>query len=228
MKLSIIIPAYNEEDYIADTIKSIQNAQHAVEYEILVACNGCTDNTVDIVKQLEVTAVICPVKGAAEASNYVAKEHAKGGVFVFLDADTVVSKNLFLEIAQAVKGGSIGGRTVVKWEGNNIFARSSSLVSYVHKYKWGGFCFVTKDIFEKVGGYKEGFIYGFDFDLGQRVTKEGKVSFLRKAYVVTSARRFRKEGWLKHGWLATKRFYYDHLFKKKGLKTDDDIDYKKY
>lgn len=227
MKISIIIPAYNEESCIADTINSIRNAQHKVDYEILIACNGCTDRTGEIAAGLGALVIDCPVQGAAEASNYAARR-ATGDVFIFLDADTTISKNLLIHVVGAVEKGAIGGRTVVKWEGNNIFARLSSLISYIHKYKWGGFCFVTKEVFEKIGGYKEGYIYGFDFDIGQRVTKMGQVAFLRQSYVLTSARRFEEEGWLKHGWLATKRFYYDHLIKKRGLKKEEEIDYKKY
>lgn len=222
-KLSIIIPAYNEQEVIEQTIKAIQGANLSELCEILVVCNGCTDDTEEIAKNCGAKILLAPEKGAAKAMNYGAK-HAEGEILAFLDADTIVASNLFEELFRGSDKGAIGGRTVVKWEGKGIMPKLFSLVSYLHRYKWGGFCFVNKSTFESIGGYKVG-AYGFDFDLGQRVTKEGKVAFLWKSHVTTSARRFEEEGWLKHIFLAAKRYYLDHEVLGKGVKAGDEIEY---
>jgi len=48
--ISIIIPACNEEKYLLDTIKSIKS-QSFKDFEIIVVCDGCTDNTPLIAKK---------------------------------------------------------------------------------------------------------------------------------------------------------------------------------
>jgi glycosyltransferase involved in cell wall biosynthesis len=221
--ISIIIPAYNEEKVIARTILSAREATASDNTEIIVVCNGCTDQTEQSAKDLGVRVYQSPEKGAAKASNYGA-QFAKGKTLVFLDADTVIAHNLLVEVRKAVTGGCIGGRTVVRWEGSSLWSRLFSLVSYFHKYKWGGFCFVDKALFEDIGGYREG-KYGFDFDLAQRVARKGKTAFIWRSHVLTSARRFEKEGWFKHILLAGKRYYVDQKLRKKGVKIDSEIEY---
>ena len=222
-EISVIIPAYNEAAIIGKTVSSIQGATHSDLVEIIVVCNGCTDHTLEIAKEAGAIAINAPEKGAAKASNYGAKI-AKGRTLVFLDADTSIAENLIDEVRKAVGTGSIGGRTVIKWEGENMWAKLFSLVSYVHRYKWGGFCFVDRSIFEDIGGYAEG-KYGFDFDLAQRVSSMGKTAFLWRSHVMTSSRRFDEEGWLKHLLLAAKRYYIDSIIRKRGVKSEDEIQY---
>lgn len=221
--ISIVIPAYNEEKVIAKTILSVQKAVDSESAEIIVVCNGCTDQTEKVGRELGVQVYVAPEKGAAKASN-LGSQFAKGSTLVFLDADTVIAHNLLVEVKKSLAAGCVGGRTVVRWEGSSLWSRLFSLVSYFHRYKWGGFCFVDKALFKDIGGYREG-KYGFDFDLAQRVTRKGKTAFVWRSHVLTSARRFEKEGWFKHILLAGKRYYVDQRLRKKGVKCDNEIKY---
>ena len=223
-ELSLIIPAYNEAEVIKATLGAINEAIASEFVEILVVCNGCTDNTAEIAKKAGANVLTISDKGAAKASNFGAKR-ATTDTLLFLDADTIIAKNLLQKVREAVANNYIGGRTVVKWEGKGIMPRLFSLVSYVHPYKYGGFCFVDKSVFESIGGYKEG-TYGFDFDLGKRVSRHGKTVFIRDSHVLTSSRRFEDEGWLRHMWLATKRYCIDHIVRGKGVKQYSEIEYK--
>ncbi|NTU73053.1 glycosyltransferase, partial [Candidatus Roizmanbacteria bacterium] len=47
--ISIIIPAFNEERVIVDTLKELVPGAIAGELEVIVVCNGCTDNTARVV-----------------------------------------------------------------------------------------------------------------------------------------------------------------------------------
>ena len=223
--ISIIIPAYNEENFIGNTLKSVFDSDFTGTYEVLVICNGCTDKTAQVARDAGAKVFDTQIKGAPEAANFGAKQ-AQGQTLAFLDADTIVSKNLLTEVKKARDKKYVGGRTVVRWEGESLIAKIFSLVSYVHIHKWGGFCFVDKNVFEEVGGYKVGAKYGFDFDLAQRVSRGRKVALLHKSYVLTSDRRFVEEGWWKHFWLAIKRNLIDEKIFSKGVKSENDIVYK--
>lgn len=226
-KISVVIPACNEARFIKKTVQSVLAAECNLPIEVIVVCNGCSDNTAMIARQSGACVLESQIQGCPEASNLGASK-STGNILVFLDADTVVAPNLFIEIEMAFKAGFVGGRTVIKWDSSKFIAKIFSLVSYVHRYKWGGCCFVEKRVFLELGGYKSGAIYGFDFDLGRRVTESGRVTFLKNTYVVTSSRRFNKEGWLRHALLAVKRYYLDSVIRKKGVKYKGDIDYKKH
>ena len=222
--ISIIIPAYNEEDFIGDTLKSVFNSDFTGTYEVIVVCNGCTDKTAQIAGDTAAKVFSISTKGTPEAANYGAKQ-AEGTTLAFLDADSVISGNLLEEVLKAVNKKYIGGRTIVRWKGESLAAKIFSLVSYVHVHKWGGFCFVNKDIFDEVGGYRTGAKYGFDFDLARRVAQSRKVTLLHKSYIITSDRRFAKEGWWKHMWLAIKRNLIDDKIMGRGVKSAQDITY---
>src|SRR5579872_3914563 len=173
--ISIIIPAYNEGKYISTTLQAIQKSIFSGQYEIIVVCNGCTDNTPEIAKKYGARVFILSDKGTPEAMNYGAKQ-AQADVLTFLDADTLISNNLLQQVLSAHEQGYIGGRTVIRWSGDSIFANMSGIISYVHKHKWGGFCFIDKKLFQLIGGYKTSVKYGFDFDLSHRAQRNGKTA----------------------------------------------------
>lgn len=92
--VSIIIPAYNAEKYIAETIQSAL-AQTWPHIEIIIVDDGSTDGTLSIAKGFEAANVkICSQcnKGAAAARNYGLSQ-AKGYYIQFLDADDLLSPN---------------------------------------------------------------------------------------------------------------------------------------
>ena len=95
--ISIVIPAYNEESYILNTIKYIKN-QSFKDYEIIVVCDGCTDSTSKIVKNHVDKLIVNKTRtGPADAKNTGAK-HAKGDKLVFLDADTLLTEGVLKNI----------------------------------------------------------------------------------------------------------------------------------
>src|SRR3989344_4304719 len=63
MKVTVIIPAYNEEKYIERTLQAISGA------EIVVVCNGCTDKTEDIARKYADSVIVLKEKGVSRARN---------------------------------------------------------------------------------------------------------------------------------------------------------------
>lgn len=101
MKLSIIIPARNEENNIKNTLESTYSylTSRNIEHEIIVVENNSTDKTVEIVKSLQNTIPTLKfihfiIKGAKPAKGYAVKEgmlRATGDYRLFMDADNATT-----------------------------------------------------------------------------------------------------------------------------------------
>lgn len=95
MKLSVIIPAYNEEKRITDTLNDVNAylSKQDYDYEIIVVVNGTSDNTYQVVKNLESTTMSKATAYNLErgGKGYAVKqgmlEYATGDIIVFMDAD---------------------------------------------------------------------------------------------------------------------------------------------
>ena len=94
IKVSIIIPLYNNEAYIAQTIDSCLAQTHD-NIEIIVIENGSTDKSCQIVKSIDDTrlSVFQILKPNAAAARNFGYQKAKGAYIVFLDADDVMASN---------------------------------------------------------------------------------------------------------------------------------------
>jgi len=89
-KVSIIIPTYNEEEYIANCLIAIQN-QDFEDYEVIVVDNGSTDKTKDVVSLFRKVRFVEQKAelGAGASKNYGA-DIANGQILLFIDADEVI------------------------------------------------------------------------------------------------------------------------------------------
>jgi dolichyl-phosphate beta-glucosyltransferase len=95
MKLSVIIPAYNEEKRITDTLQNVDGylKTQNYDYEIIVVVNGSHDNTFDVVKNLEAstiqkaTAINLVEGGKGNAVKRGILDKANGDIIMFMDAD---------------------------------------------------------------------------------------------------------------------------------------------
>ena len=87
MKISVIIPAYNEESTIADVIKTVKKVP--VINNIIVVSDGSTDNTVSIAKNLDVE--VCQLKENIGKGGAIKKgfEKTDSDILLFLDADLI-------------------------------------------------------------------------------------------------------------------------------------------
>ncbi len=95
-KISVIVPTYNEQQNIKNTLENIKKQICSIPYEIIVVDGQSTDNTVSIAKKL-VKTYISPIKGKAEQLNY-GVDQSTGDILVFLDADTLIDQNFLRKI----------------------------------------------------------------------------------------------------------------------------------
>jgi len=215
--VSIIIPAHNEEEYIEKTLLSIASSLYR-NYELIVVCDSCTDNTEQISKKYTHKVYAVNFKNTAEARNFGVSK-AVGNIFIFSDADTVCSDNYISSIVASVddcfdygcsrvisETGTLWGRFMIG-RFNNYFRGSKT---------FGGNCFVSRVCFLKVEGFDISMTKGEDTDLGERLLKSGaKYIFLKNSYIITSERRFRKYGYLNCYIKSTKDAFLYSLYREK-------------
>lgn len=124
MKLSIVIPAYNEERRIEKTLTSYVNyfgPRFGKDYEIIVVCDGCKDRTPDVVKEFSeshpaVRFAVPPSKLGKGGGVLKGFELAKGDVIGFVDADDAFDINGVGRLVELVQNGS-DAAIASKWIG---------------------------------------------------------------------------------------------------------------
>jgi glycosyltransferase involved in cell wall biosynthesis len=205
-KVSVIIPTYNEEDYIRFCILALKNQGYKGKYEIIVSDGGSEDNTVKIAKKLADKVIVCKKRGVSVGRNAGAKV-ASGDILIFVDADTIVMPNLISEFVKSLRRKNVVGVTCpilpfsmeihhqFFFQLVNLFIKSSIWTKKPQVF--GICCGYKKDVFEKVNGFNERLKTCEDLDLSKRIGKYGKIVFTDKTFVVTSIRRIKKWGTIK-------------------------------
>ncbi len=187
MELSVIIPAYNEEKCIEETLKSINGA------ETIVVCNGCTDNTPSIAEKFADKVIVLEERGVSKARNAGA-EAALHNRLVFLDADILVDGKLLEEIKNAKYN---IGTCKVKPNSNKTFDKLvMGVKSYVHYLgTCTGLIFCDKVVFDRAGGFEENLSKKEDGRFLRRGIRKGSFGVVN-AYVYNNMRRFREQGYI--------------------------------
>lgn len=199
-KISVIVPAHNEALAIAPTLAALV-AQDFADREILVACNGCTDNTAQVAAGFAgVRVVESECSGMSFGKNFGA-QNATGELLVFVDADTLLPPEGLRRIVEAVGGrprviGTLAGRPdrggpvvrVCFWIANAITRRNK-----VHAP--GGVMVMQRAVFDAIGGFDETLPQGTSTDLIMRARAAGaEYLFIGRVKGTTSIRRFEKTG----------------------------------
>lgn len=192
-KISVIIPTFNEEDFIGRLLASLQGLK---DTEIIIADGGSADNTLAIAERYT-NSIIVSEPGRSVQMNKAAKI-ASGDIFFFLHADSKITHNMIDNIRDAVTfSDAVGGAFSFKIDSDNIFLILISFFVNIRVKIFGVVygdqgIFVKRDIFERIGGFKQIPVLE-DHDLFSRLKNYGRVIVL-KDKIVTSARRWEREG----------------------------------
>lgn len=204
-KISVVLPTFNRARKLPKvlTLLAQQTLDHK-DYEVILADNNSSDGTRKVFDKFDkkypgLFKYVCQPKRGAAANRNMGASLATAPIMLFLDDDMWAEKDL---VEMHVKShndfdGSILGFFETAWEGHDsLFLRylrdsevqnsfpfeDGSLVSY--QYFFTGNVSVRTEIFEKVGGFDEGFkVYGVeDIDLGYRLWAIGeKMKFCKTA-----------------------------------------------
>lgn len=204
MQLSVVIPAYNEELYLPETLSCVTKALAVARCprEILVVDNDSHDRTRAISESFGATVVSEQEHNISRVRNTGAA-HASGDVLIFIDADTLVHELLFKRIAGAMEDEKcLGGAVAVNWgelqrTWMNLYLLGGKFWTTVFNMKQGAAQFCRKPVFEKLHGYDQTIFMGEDVEFYWRLSKftkqnGGYLNFIEDLPVTTSARRFDK------------------------------------
>jgi hypothetical protein len=234
-KISVVIPAHNEEKYIENCLASIRTAAEQIDIPVamIVSLNRCSDKTADIAKSHGATTVEENEKNIAKIRNAGAQA-ATGDVIITIDADSWMSPNMLHEVVKHLKTGNyIGGGVRIKPERLSIGIIFSLMmvIPYLIKSRISaGMFWMFKEDFTAIGGFDENRFSAEDVDFARRLKSYGasknlKYGTIKNAYITTSCRKFDQFGdWylFKHPGLVRAVFKGDNQTAADGFYYDAD------
>jgi len=208
MKISVVVPAFNEEKLLAGSLASIRAATKAFDdrgwsSELIVCDNNSTDRTAEIACAAGAQVVFEPVNQIARARNKGA-EHAGGEWIFFVDADSYPTAELFRDAAEAIRAGCLaGGATVALEDAPSAAALAVGFwngLSRVTRWAAGSFIFCEARTFREAGGFSEELYASEEIDLFRRLKRisrreRRRIVILHRHPLRTSGRKLRLYGW---------------------------------
>lgn len=195
--ISIIIPTFNECEYIESLISSIFKYQKGA-IEVIVCDGGSSDDTRSIAKSAGAEVFISPQKGRASQMNYGASK-ASGDVLYFVHADVKLHPDFEKDIYQAIEDGFSIGCYRYQFDSRLLLLKINAFFT---RFDWiwcrGGdqTLFIPKNCFEQIGGFNNDFKIMEDYDLIVRAKKVFKFKIIPKN-VIVSARKYDTNSYLK-------------------------------
>jgi glycosyltransferase involved in cell wall biosynthesis len=192
--LSFIVPAYNEEFELPETLAAIQGAAQDRHFEIIVVDDASTDATPAIAKEMGARVIAINRRQIAAARN-AGVLVAKGDILFFVDADTRIKPQHVTGAVAALGAGCSGGSARVEPHGpiprwGRIFLKVFSAVYFWQKLGAGAFLFTTRKNFNAIGGLDETLFIGEEVFFSLALKKLGRFTILDEP-IVTSGRKLR-------------------------------------
>src|SRR5271170_5860528 len=205
MRISVIVPAFNEEKLIAASLQVIGAAMHSFSQrgwtsEMIVCDNNSTDSTAALARAAGAQVVFEPVNQIARARNTGAAA-ATGDWFVFVDADSHPTPELFADVAQQIEAGRcLAGGCTVHYDERHFLTdcatRGWNILSRSLRWMAGSFIFCERAAFATVGGFSLELFASEEIDLSKKLNKLARergreVVILHRHPLVTSSRKLR-------------------------------------
>ncbi|MCZ7564653.1 MAG: glycosyltransferase [Burkholderiales bacterium] len=207
VKLSIIVPAYNEERLIAATLDCIRKALDGRPAQIIVCDNNSTDRTAELARMAGAEVVFEPVNQIARARNAGAAR-ASGDWLVFVDADSCPSRALLADMQAAIASGRcIGGGSTVAFANPRVDVRCWvafwNALSRTTGWAAGSFIFCEAAAFREAHGFDQTLFAAEEIDFSRRMkrlARRRRMRFviLRRHPLRTSDRKVRLYSPLEH------------------------------
>lgn len=203
LRLSVVIPAYNEERYLPACIESVRRAMDAnrgrlAATEVIVADNNSTDRTAEVARRAGARVVFEPENQISRARNAGAAV-AGGDWLLFVDADTTVPPETVRRTLHRIGTGRYvgGGCRIVLDDAppaGRLLCRVANECMRAAGCAGGAFLFCRADAFRAVGGFRLEVFAGEEVFLSRDLTRWGRrrglgFLFMNDCSVTTSARK---------------------------------------
>jgi glycosyltransferase involved in cell wall biosynthesis len=201
--ISVVIPAFNEERLLAESLRHVRGAMTAFarrdwQSELIVCDNNSTDRTAEIARAAGANVVFEPINQIGRARNRGA-EAATGDWLIFIDADTHPSAELFDDVAaQIATGRCLAGGSTIRLEAGyrtgTAITKLWNTVSRTFRLMAGSFIFCEAAAFRKIGGFDTKLFASEEIELSKRLkklarTERRKIVILHRHPILTSARK---------------------------------------
>ena len=203
--ISVVIPCYNEERFIAQVLKNLEDQYDKAHYEIVIVDGMSTDGTREVIAEfcrqrpeLEVRILDNPIRKIPNALN-IGIAAARGNVIARMDAHAVASPDYIRRCAEVLRttGAGVVGMPCRVCPGDDTLTARSIAHAVSHKFGIGdakyrlqegakdqeavdtvAFGFFEKGLWEAIGGFNESLATNEDYDFNYRVRESGKIVLL--------------------------------------------------
>lgn len=197
MDISVIIPVFNEEEFIFSTIREIRKrASNSRRLQIIVVDGGSTDGTVLEAKKAGVKIIRSFQKRRSVQLNEGAKA-ATADILYFLHADTKPPQNFDTLIYKSIEKGNTAGCFRLSFDHPHFLLRFYARCTWldVDAFRYGDqSLFISQKMFDRIGGYRNDHIHMEDHEIVKRIKTAGQSFTILPALVTTSSRKYLANG----------------------------------
>ena len=178
MRASVVVPAVNEAQGLAASLRSIRQAMKVLDTarwssELIVCDNNSTDRTAAIAREEGAQVVFEPINQISRARNTGAAS-ATGDWLIFVDADSHPSRGLFADVLRAIENGRcIAGGSTFRFDAPDraiaFVAWSWNTISRLMRWAAGSFMFCEAATFREAGGFNQELYAAEEIDLFRRL-----------------------------------------------------------
>jgi len=220
MTISVIIPTFNEEKNIGDTLRALATQDYSEDsFEVLVVDNGSHDSTLSIAKEFSSTLplrILSTPGGSISAVRNSGAEVATGETLVFLDADCVPNSTwlrqaLALQHQRGIWGAHYAVPADATWVGKVWAKYQATEQAGATSFLPAGNLFILREDFLKIGGFNETLETSEDVDLCQRALRDGlhvsafpQLAVVHRGTAKTLRQFYRQNRW--HGKHVLRKF----------------------
>ncbi len=200
MKLSVIIPAFNEAQYIAERVRFAREYGGDAVCEVIVVDGRSEDQTKVFAEAAGARVLLSPVRSRAAQMNLGAR-HATGDVLYFVHADVQLLPSFAHDIATALAYSDAGCYRYVFDSPRFMLKINAWFTRFDRLMCRGGdqTLYVRRTVFEALNGFDEYYTIMEDYDFILRLRRQFRFHIIPKN-VIVSARKYDTNSWLRVQW----------------------------
>jgi rSAM/selenodomain-associated transferase 2 len=196
--ISVIIPTLNESKNIMGLIPKIIEFGGPFVSELIVVDGGSDDDTVDMAKRLGAMVIQTKKRSRAHQLN-IGAQASTSPILYFIHADTLPVKEFAKDIIEYFSQSKEAGCYRYSFDSDNFLLKINSFFTRFNGIFAGGgdqTLYITRSLFERLGGFNEKYTIMEDFDLTRRIRKISKFYVIPRQIKV-SARKYEANGWFR-------------------------------